>query len=554
LANLVAPDGTSFELAEEENLIGRGEREYSDPPKVNVGALPGGVTVSRHHARIFRQAGRWFLRVEPEARNPTFVEGRRVLGGEEVPLADNSSIRLGDLEVMFRAPAEASTPSETLVEVAAHEERAAAAVAPAVIAPPPSPPPPAAPPLPPEAPVPAATARPAEWPSRLPPRPSTLTALGVTEFKRVNPFRGLMIDDTVWADAHDYHRLLARLHLLSGHGWGIVEGLEVVADGQTPGLLTVRAGVAIDVQGRALVVGQDRRLEVTTAPGTTLYVAIRFREELAAPQRFWSDTDEYTRVVEKCEVQLLTQPVVAPAVELARVSVDGPVRNAPNPLDPRPGEIDLRFRERLLVRPRPDLVVGQLVLPEGDAPGSVAARHRIGLRYLLREIGRATPYRPRWAGAVRLGEPIPAASLLYVAASSGFQIDNLGLSHLREFLDGGGVILADACASGGDFRAAIGTLAVALERDLRPVDRQHPLLTASHVFAAPALPEAGGASLEEGGGLIRTTADYGCAWQGGSDDHALSREDIRSALEFGVNFGVYARQRQHPLEAVELEA
>ena len=50
MATLVAPDGTTFELAEGETLVGRGEREVGDPPKVNLGSLTGGLTVSRQHA------------------------------------------------------------------------------------------------------------------------------------------------------------------------------------------------------------------------------------------------------------------------------------------------------------------------------------------------------------------------------------------------------------------------------------------------------------------------------------------------------------------------
>jgi hypothetical protein len=532
----VAPDGTAFPLADEQNLIGRGERELSDPPKVNVGALPGGGTVSRHHARIFRKAGEWWLKVETEARNPTFLDGERVLGGDERPLADNARIRMGDLDIVFRAPEEASAVVEAPPEEAPAPPPAAA---PATIAPPP-----------PE-PIPSLLAL-AEWPKRLPPRPSTLKAVGVSEFRRVNAFRGLMIDSETWSDAHEYHRQLARLHLLSGHGWGIVEGLEVVIDTQEPNTLVVRAGVAVDALGRSLLVSQDRRLTVTAAEGATLYIGVQAREELAEPQRYWGDADEYTRVIEKAEVQLLSAPPTPPALELARVLVNGPLANAATPLDPKPGEVDLRFRERLLVRPRPDLVVAQLEVGPTDDP--TAERHRSGLRFLLREIGATTPYRPRWAGLVKLGEPVPPASLLYLTGKAGFEITNLGLSYLRAFLDSGGVLFADGCLpDGGAFVGAIRALALALDRELEPVDRRHPLFLARHVFARVPRPEPEGSALVAGNGLVLSGADYGCAWQGGTDEEPLPRQAIREALEFGVNLAVYARQRQRPLEALELE-
>jgi len=409
--------------------------------------------------------------------------------------------------------------------------------------------------------MPSAPVRPppaAGWPARLPGKPATLTALGVGELKRVNPFRGLMIDEGAWADAHDYHRIQARLHLLSGHGWGIVEGLEVVADPQMPNTIVVRPGVAVDAQGRALLLAQERRLPITAAPGSALYVVLRLREELAVPQRFWNDLDEYTRVIERCEVLVQAAPAVAPALELARLTVGAAVRDAPDPLSPQPGEIDLRFREKLLVRPRPDLAVAQVVPAEGAAGVEVgpAASHRLGLRYLLREIGLTTAYRARWAGVFRLGEPLPPVSMLYLAGSGAFAFADAAVASLREFLQGGGVLLADGCREGNvaEFAASVQTLAVALGCSLAPVARWHPVLTARHVFGEPPLVGQDGASLAEGGGLVLSTADYGCAWQGGHGERALPREAIRAALELGVNVAVYGRQRQRPLEVVELEA
>lgn len=562
MASLVSPDGTSFELVEGENLIGRGGREFNDPPKADVGPIPGGATVSRRHARIFFANGRWLIRVEPEARNPTLVGGRRVPGGEEAQLTPDTEIQLGDVVLAFRAPAEPAMRADaTIIEMAKPVQPEPTPVAaPVVVAAPPAPP--SATPRPVTVPV---AAPPDTWPARLPERPDALAAIGGDDLKRVNPFRGLMIDETIWADAHDYHRTLARLHLLAGHGWGVVEGLEVIADERIPGSLLIRPGIAIDSRGRALIVAQERRVPVTASDGTMIYVTACLREELTAPQRFWNDLDEFTRVIEKCETLVQTTPPTAPSVELARLTVSGSIRNATSLLDPRPGEIDLRFRERLLVRPRPNLVVGQLLIDGIDPPSGGAHDHRIGVRFLLREIGLTTPFRPRWAGAVRLGQPLPAASLLYLSGSAGFAVGDAGVSQLRAFLQNGGAVFADACANGeaGRFAASVVALASTLGRELQSVGRQHPLLTARHIFAQPPLAPAAssggngapgeGVALAEGDGIVLSTADYGCAWAGGSETKPQTRETIRAALELGVNLAVYARQRQRPLEAIDLE-
>lgn len=104
MAGLIAHDGTSFELVAGENLIGRGERENGDdPPTVNLGPVDDGVTVSRRHARVVNRAGTWYLQVMPEAHNATRVDGYVVPNGEEVSLADQSSIQLGAVKLRFVA-------------------------------------------------------------------------------------------------------------------------------------------------------------------------------------------------------------------------------------------------------------------------------------------------------------------------------------------------------------------------------------------------------------------------------------------------------------------
>src|SRR5579885_1434658 len=264
---------------------------------------------------------------------------------------------------------------------------------------------------------------------------------------------------------------------------------QVLADPHVPNTVLVRPGVAFDFQGRPMIVGQERRLTLSASDGATLYVVLRWREELTAPQRFWNDLDEYTRVVERCDTLIQEAPPAQPVLELARLKVAGPVRNAGDPLNPGAGEIDLRFRERLSVRPRPDLAVAQLVAGDESSDGK-PPRHILGLRYLLREIGQTTGYRARWAGIVRPGEPIPPVSLLYFSGSGKFSFDDAAIESLRQFLGTGGVLLLDTCAEGsaGEFVGASEAAAKKLSLGLQPVNRAHPMLSARHVFSEPPLP------------------------------------------------------------------
>ncbi len=52
--------------------------------------------------------------------------------------------------------------------------------------------------------------------------------------RRMNPYRGLVVDVPTWVDAHDYHRAAQRMHSLSLHSPGVVAGLEVVSGGNSP--------------------------------------------------------------------------------------------------------------------------------------------------------------------------------------------------------------------------------------------------------------------------------------------------------------------------------
>ncbi|MEE8469936.1 MAG: hypothetical protein V3S51_01255, partial [Dehalococcoidia bacterium] len=47
--------------------------------------------------------------------------------------------------------------------------------------------------------------------------------------------------------------------------------------------------------------------------------------------------------------------------------------------------------------------------------------------------------------------------------------------------------------------------------------------------------------LLEGGHMVYSANDYGCAWQGGRQASPLPRENIRSSIEMGINIALYGR-------------
>src|SRR5262245_50472378 len=93
---------TTFSLraeAGQQLALGRHSADRSYRPDVDLGDLPNGRTVSRRHARLFREADEWFLRVEPDGTNPTLVGGRRVDPGQSVVLSHGELIQLGAVSV-----------------------------------------------------------------------------------------------------------------------------------------------------------------------------------------------------------------------------------------------------------------------------------------------------------------------------------------------------------------------------------------------------------------------------------------------------------------------
>ena len=193
-----------------------------------------------------------------------------------------------------------------------------------------------------------------------------------SDIVRVQPFAGLVIDPSTWGAAHDYHRSHHRLHLLSMHGSGIVSGLTVVPTDPPsdavlvepgvaidavlvePGVaidaVLVEPGVAIDAAGEVIVIAERERIAID-ARGGAVYLAIQHVE--AAPMREDGSPDDDPqeargRVVEAHRVAALTEPPQTPAIELARVAIEGSgalaVTAARNPWAPGPNEIDGRHR------------------------------------------------------------------------------------------------------------------------------------------------------------------------------------------------------------------
>jgi hypothetical protein len=366
------------------------------------------------------------------------------------------------------------------------------------------------------------------------------------ELKRVNPFMGLMIDADTWRDSHDYHRYVEQAHNLSLHGWGIASGLEVDAADPADRSVWIRPGVAMDSEGRLIIVAQPFRYQIVTQDAGLIYLVLMFREIPTDNVLSLEDnTEKPSRLREAYAIYERDRLPDQPHVELARIQLTSGKKNIKDPSDPtNPGndEVDKRFREQAAIRPGPRTTIG--VWKPGDVAGNLA-HHLAGPVRLLSSLSSGTEWRLRRRDQPEGPEEPLSCDLLIMPVTAKTLLNEKDRNRLDTYLDGGGVMVAEACASGSDAdsQRVMATMAQALGRKPQPVARAHSLLTARHVFSA-APPGAVAGQVFEGDGLILSTADYSCAWNGGTVDKGLDRAIIRSAVEFAENMLAYALQRR----------
>ena len=389
------------------------------------------------------------------------------------------------------------------------------------------------------------------------------------QLKRINPFQGLVIDADIWRDSHEYHREQQRLHMLAFHYVGIVGGLEVAANEPPDLSVNIRPGMAVDPEGNIIIVPKIQRYHIQTPEKRILYLIIQFREVPTEPYQP-PNGGQPTRILEAYRIQEREKLPSEPHLELARIifdPADKEIRDAKNPSQPGKNDINLNFRkeatpvspppverpavqdkisiqaEEATSRPAETIVIGHAVLGEDSKD-----LHISGLQNLIREINRQGSFEVNLEENIPLDKKINQCALIYLTGNGHFVLTAEQQTALGNFLESGRVIFGEGCAEGQqeaaskgakEFGLAFNQLASQLNCKLEVVQRGHPLLSAVHVFSE--VPQgAEPPMLLEGGHMVYSASDYGCAWQGGHQDQPLSRDIIRSSLEMGANIIAYA--------------
>jgi hypothetical protein len=360
----------------------------------------------------------------------------------------------------------------------------------------------------------------------------------ITKFRlrRVNPFRGLVIDEATWAEAHDYHREHLRLHALAFHGAGIIAGLDVTPTRQQAGSVDVSAGVAINDDGEMIVIGQERHVPFDDVKPGYVFITVSYQENRVNADPKAARGAPANRIVESYTIDASNKPPEAPALELARVywaEATSAVRSAADPVNPVQDEIDLRFRLQTTAS-RPTPVNIGVVADVGSYQG---AR---GLTNLMREVDNVAGFHANFRGPINLDEGAGGSDLLYVCGPVESEV---AVTTLASHLNRGGAVFADSCKTtvNGEKRQAIQALAGRLGLKLAPLGPSDPVLNMRYPFAEPPA-GAGEGEVVGSGRFIASMRDYGCAWSGMCGNDVLPRETVRSALEWGVNVAISSVQ------------
>ncbi len=375
----------------------------------------------------------------------------------------------------------------------------------------------------------------------------TKTQLKQIPVRRIEPFDGMSITADVWREAHEYHRQRRQLHNQLTQGAGILSGLKVIANDPPDDAVYILPGIALDAKGRLIIVREAITYDLGKTKGL-VYILLNYDESAPRPDsaRVYEEGDP-NYIYSRYTLEAVNQLPNTPYVELARVrriTARSNLKNAKIPASPAKNEIDLRFRREINAAPPPSYAMAVCAI--GNA---VDSRRVTGATNLARAFSRAATGALWVDGDVSLKDDLRPYHLLYLTAQSAFQLSADEMKPLYDYLQNGGALLAESCRCAAKDASAIDAsfadLFTSLGVQLRPLPADHSLLREPYFFAAPppGFESKGQPVIQIGGGVIFSACDFGCLWAGYRRSGAATREEIRSAIEWGVNIVTYALNR-----------
>ncbi len=358
--------------------------------------------------------------------------------------------------------------------------------------------------------------------------------------KRLKPEDGMAITAEVWEEAHNYHRLCHGFHALFTHGPGILTGLEVIANDPPDTALYILPGIAVDSAGQTIVLTQPVAYDIGHDMDGLLHIILSYGE--SRPKGGNGKQQEGAPRYVQGEFSISAQSDLpdTPAVELARLvrsSRDSVLLDAQNPLQPAADEIDLRFRREVGAPKAVSLAVSYL--------GEVGEKkHGLGASYLAQALNHSGQYRLAVEDDVPIGPSIVTNTLVYLVGQGAFELAAGAMNGLRNYVHrGNGTLLIESL----DEEAEQSFMNFLRSKDMKPepLPAGHRLLIQPNLFTAPpaGFETKGDPKVLVNDGVIFSTYNYGLLWQGERRGRLATREEIRSATEWGGNIVTYAMGR-----------
>ena len=382
---------------------------------------------------------------------------------------------------------------------------------------------------------------------------SKLPTPTINPFERLNATDGLLINAERWRRVQEYHRQRQNFHYQALHQPGIVCGLGVkliTPDSNVPKVykdgrgIQIQPGIAIDLKGNPIIIPQPQNLHINKRPekdSFTVYVVADYRDpedlEVASSQEMLQEKfrlDVKVRKPNDLEIEICR--IVFPANQDIKISLAKDIL--------RPGYNNLDFRHRQLATIRPQGIVKIAQLKHGDR---AYGENFANLDYLLKATTALYPQLQGWESValVPVSDPkLQEYDLLYLTGENSTIEDPREIAVLQQYLATGGVLLIDGLLDANNFNQSALALAQKLGYSLKPLSKNNYLRREPFLFAA--LPQSlknQPLQLVCDRGLIMTYGNLASLW-GLDEQLSLSREQIRSGQELGINILHYAWQRR----------
>lgn len=382
---------------------------------------------------------------------------------------------------------------------------------------------------------------------------SQLPTPAINPFERLNAVDGLLINAERWLKVQEYHRQRQNFHYQALHQPGIVCGLgvklidrkssvpETYRDGRG---IQVQPGIAIDLQGNPIIVPQPQNLHINQRPqkdSFTIYVVVDYRD----PNDLEVSTTQ-EMLQEKFRLDVKVRPPTNQEIELCRIICPGEQKIqltlAQDILRPGYHHLDFRHRQLATIRPQETITIAQLRHSDRSYGQNFA-----NLDYLLKATTGLYPQLQanRPVELLAIGDSrIQDYDLLYLTGESSTIEDPREITILQQYLATGGVLLIDGLLEADDFNRSALKLTQQLGYSLKPLSKTHYLRRFPFLFAAlPPNFHQQPLQIVCDRGLVMIYGNLASLW-GLDEELSLSREQIRSAQELGINILHYAHKRR----------